>query len=371
MAPRNVRVAPAPASERPADKPYSRIYASQLHPGVVNIIDQVRKTYDQETIIGLADSIASLGMLQLPLIAALTTRAKADAYVSYFNLALGSQTQAAELVSDLETGYFYVVIFGHRRTLANLILFERGCSDCQESDSQDHARNCIERHVNLSPDGMEVRIVVDPDPRAALDMQLTENTAEPLTIDVIADRLRRRWTIAKRLEPKLTMAAFGRSINQRPAFVRSALAFCELPAEVVTATKKKAISFTSAIELSRLQAAGFSDEDIRRHMKVIVSEQKRSADVRTYIAAVIKDRIDPEAVSLFGDELANYGLNEKLVRTVHKAAADAAAADVRSLQSVQRAIENGILPDVDVGSSPAVKRSLAIGDDLRRLIPSR
>lgn len=369
MSPRSASTATALKMEAVAKRPYSRIYTTTLHPGMVNIIAQVRKTYLRESIDALADSIASLGMIQLPTIAELTTRTKAEAYVAHFNLGLGSDTRVVNLVPDIETKHYFVVIFGHRRTMANLVLFERGCSDCIEANDAD--LRCVEQHVNLSPEGMEVRVMVDPDPTFALNIQITENTAEPLTIDVITDRLRQNWTIEKRLNPQLTMASFARSRNQRPDFVRNALAFCELPPEVIAATTNKHISFTAAVELSRLQAAGFSKVDILRRFMIIVAERMKTADVRTYITAIIKDRVNPEAISLFGDDaLMDFGLTEKLTRAALQTAANAAGSDVRALRETLRAIEAGILPPTDLGLCPAVMRTLANGDDLRHIIQS-
>ena len=336
-----------------------------LHPGKLNQIIQVRKTYYSESIDALADSIAALGQIELPVVAELDSD-HVGPYLGYFNQVLDADFKVTDLVQDYQTGHYFVVICGHRRTKACLSLWQNGCSNCCEQYGSKAAQKCVRGHDLLISQGIEVRARFNIDPVVALQIQIAENTKEEVSREEAATALRSDYEALRRVSPKLSKVAFSRMLNIKLSVIISALRFCDLPESVKKSYREKMISFTAAVELWRLQDAGCSQATIEFCLKKIVAGRMKTTAVNKYVSGVIKARHPDECISLFDEN--TEGQENELKRVIDRTAHIAFLAEASALASTQRAIENGLLPRVDVTLNPLVKRSLDAGTSLREQI---
>jgi hypothetical protein len=335
-----------------------------MHPGKFNLITQVRKTYYGDSIKALGDSIAELGQIELPVVAELDPE-HVGFYIAYFNRVLGSTIEVSELVQDHQTGHYFIVICGHRRTKACVVLWENGCSSCQEDHGKKAASKCLKSH-DLAVAGMEVRARYNIDPETALQMQIAENTKEAVSQEDEAEALRADYEALTRAQPGLTKVAFARKLNLKTSVVTSALRFCDLPAEIKRSYREGRLTFSSAVELWRLQDAGCNSGAMLFSLQKVVASNMKSVDVRKYVSGVIKSRAQgaEDGYGLFED-LEDDGRIAEIRRSVERTAHLAFHAEAEALRHTQSAMEDGLLPKLDVTLNLMVKRSIEEGNELR------
>lgn len=333
-----------------------------IHPGKINIINQVRPYYDTSTIAALADSLAALGQIEPPIIAELKCD-EVTAYVAWFNDKLGGHVNIADLVVDVTTGCIYIVISGHQRIKASMMVLEHGCPSCQSHYGCKAVRKCRE-HSELNPGGVIVQVRRGIHPHKAFQLQMAENTKKDVPRDADAAALRIDWTVSKSLDPRLTMADFARRTNRSPSYISDALRFCQLPEPVKQAYQGNHIAFTSAVELSRLQAAGVDEAAILYSLQLIVAKRMTTVRVARYVSGVLEARRDQGELSLFVDD-GDSGRTSTLAHVVARTAHMAFTAEGEALGATLQAMRDGVLPVSDPLASEHVRKSLERGTNLR------
>lgn len=353
-----------PASRR--GRSTRRVRNAFLDLGVVNLIKQVRPRYIEETIADLADSIAALGLAQVPAVAELTPD-KVAAYLELFNRALGGNARVEDLVRDPDTGNYFIMIFGHRRTKAVRLLISDGCTSCRKHFGDLSAKKCAKLHSVLEDGYLEIRVFFNPEPRYALDLQVTENTGEQISQADNAETLRTIWEIEHNLDPALTKTEFASRRNQKLGDVQSALAFCELPEYTKDAVRAGTLTFGKAVELARLCAHRFSVDAVRAATTHVISAGYKSHEVAKYVTGQIEartaDAISVEDLFLIDD--ADTGFNEAIAKLVEVRHLRAFSAEMTAVRDLRRAIELGFVAEVDLSSRPEVKRILRLANELR------
>jgi hypothetical protein len=147
--------------------------------GIINVLPQVRKTFDN--IDGLSESLAGEGQINPPLVVRWSVEG-VDEYLGIINLAWKTQITKDQLKPTVEEDgeeHYYVLVAGERRYRAASRLVDHPCLDCQhriESAPKDErVQTCFDTHF---PNGLETRIGDNLPAEEALRIQSAENMHE-------------------------------------------------------------------------------------------------------------------------------------------------------------------------------------------------
>lgn len=256
----------------------------------LNLLTQQRRTY--EDIRDLANQFAIAGWLMPPLIA-VHTRAGALAHVQYVNRVFGAHHTLDDMMvlsrRPLRYGF---VIAGHRRILANHVLWEEGCDNCLSEFGVEPPGTCFQRHLQeytnglLSDDQIEAKMYPGIEPREALIKQCSENDGirRPPPQEV-ADTLDRHAAVIRADCPDLSLSAIAREMKVHPARLKRAMQYCRLPEYFHEDVEDGRISFGVALEMGRLlgRASDGMIEIMRQGFilrKVTAAQAKRELDDR-------------------------------------------------------------------------------------------
>ena len=156
-------------------------YAEELVPfDQVNVLPQGRKTFDEDELHNLSDSIAEEGLIQPPLIIRFDPEA-AEKYLFVINGLWGTKIRLENLKPTIQQSndtdsptdpVYYILVAGERRYRSMKILQTVGCSECQETYGEG---NCYNRHFAEHPDMLEARVGENVAPIQAIYRQASEN----------------------------------------------------------------------------------------------------------------------------------------------------------------------------------------------------
>lgn len=225
----------------------------QLHN--IGILKQARETFEDVEI--LADGIAINNVMQPPTVALLAEAACRE-YLSVMGEIWDTEYSIADLPVTMRGGkrYYYILIAGERRTRALRLLWEHGCTECNEAFGSEPVGTCYGRHKvgELGGDKIMVSLALHVTPYVAVALQIQENTYVPVKLAEEARGIARIWRGVRRVDPTFPKAAFARRINCKIGKVNNALRFVDLPFSIQKAVDDEIIAYGIAIELARLQA---------------------------------------------------------------------------------------------------------------------
>jgi len=225
---------------------------------VINILRQVRRTFDPNDIKALAENICKWGLID-PVTLVSLTKALCQDYINLTNRLHQSDYQIKDLVAAPD-GQFVILLSGERRLRAHKLIWQEGCSVCQEKYGVERPGSCFARHFD---NGNEVRIRAhfyqNLSASDAMEIQLSGNSYVPPPDHEMVEICALQFRVKKEKNPKLTIAEFSRSIGKNPSTISGYLKIFDLPQEIFGLFQKGLISSGIAREIAFLQDNGERD----------------------------------------------------------------------------------------------------------------
>lgn len=216
----------------------------------INVLPQVRKTFEKEGIEGLADDIAHNGLIQPPTIA-LYTEEEMQGDLHFINLVknlnLSLDDMKYETAED-GTNLYYRLIAGERRFRAHVWLYMNGCEDCRKAGRS--GEECYLSHFDSLL--IEARVRPGISPVEAKSIQFRENVYSPPPVHEEAYELEEMYRFLKKSAPSYTLAAFSRFAGVGTEKIRRALLFVDLPEDIQALVRNKVASMSHVLELKPL-----------------------------------------------------------------------------------------------------------------------
>ncbi len=267
--------------------------------GLVNVLPQVRKTFDPEEIRLLAEDIAKSGIIQ-PSIIALFDEVYMEKYIHLNDSVARVKTDISKLTSfKYRNRRFYLVVLGgERRYRAHKYLWDKGCESCREKyGSKMTSGKCFIYH--FGGHHMEARLCENISAEVAKEYQFKENNyISPPSHELAYHYVEYFKTISliyRERGEKLTIRDFAKKVGRSESTIRNAISFVELPDYIQQAVAGKHISYSIALEFHRLKAQGV-DETAIRNLFLIISVKFRikAETVREKITQYLMNISEPE-----------------------------------------------------------------------------
>lgn len=239
----------------------------------VNILTQHRRTFLTDDTRALADNICQYGLLD-PLVVASFSLTSAQEYIELIN----TFYKTAHCLSELKCAnneHFQIVLSGERRLRAHWLIWESGCSLCREKYGQEEMGSCYKRHFGKRKKDkrIETRLYHDLSAVEAMDIQLSGNSYVLPKEQEMIQSYALQYFIKRKMDPKLTIAQFARSVGKAPETMRGYLKVCALPDMIYDYYQQGFISYGIAEELAFLKDKGENDLDFWA-MRAIVGKIK-------------------------------------------------------------------------------------------------
>lgn len=207
------------------------------------IFPQMRDVLKREETDTLAQSIATTGLLQSPIINELTPE-RYYRYAREFSEIIETPINPDDF--DPFRGQYYVMVAGQRRYEGIQILAQTGCGCLGEGVA------CLHRHY---PGNMFIKIYSNLDADAAGRIQSTENSYVTVDPARAAEVYARAYNLLSTKYPEMTKSDFAKTIGRSLEVVTSALLFCSLPEDVKQCVREKAIPYRTAVDMAKYYEA--------------------------------------------------------------------------------------------------------------------
>ncbi len=242
----------------------------------LNVLEQVRKTYDADGITELCQSIAGTGLINEIQVAYMTP-AQARDYVQFVSALWHRDYGLADILrmdprqtfeqrtergrpvyrqlSDRRLDRYAVVVCGHRRYFAMKQLWEMGCEQCQETYGTETPGACWARHMEYEDSYVRVKLYSQLPPYEAMALQYQENVHQRPPAHQQADAYDNLFVLAQQRNPELTVVAFAKQVRASTGTITRARRFCALPLQIRADVEQGAYgkgSFGIAMQLERL-----------------------------------------------------------------------------------------------------------------------
>lgn len=222
----------------------------------INVLPQVRRTFNPEDIQALAESICDWNGLIEKVVIIIYSRKLCQEYIKLTNRIHESHHQIRiENLIKIQNGQFAIMVSGEQRLRAHKLIWEEGCLVCRAKYGQEKPGVCFARHLGKEK-RIEASLRYNVPVFKAIDLQLAGNSGihppEQETMEVLT----RQFRLKKEKNSKLTIAEFARSINKNPSTISDYLKVFELPEEVFYYFREKYISFGIAREIAFLKDNG-------------------------------------------------------------------------------------------------------------------
>lgn len=315
-----------------------------LYMNFINTLTQHRRTFLADDTRALADNICQYGLLD-PLVVASFSSTSAQEYVELVNTFYKTTHCLSEL-QRADNEHYQIVLSGDRRLRAHLLIWESGCSLCREKYGQEEPGSCYKRHFGKRKKDkkIETRLYHDLSAIEAMDIQLSGNSYVLPKEQEMIQSYALQYFIKRKMDSKLTVAQFARSVGKAPETMRGYLKVCALPDAIYNYYQQGFISYGIAEELAFLNDRGENDLDFWA-MRAIVGKMK----VETF-HQIIRGHLEKKNQSILEifDEKSQEEAKKSFVRkTVAKEVIDDLHAGTVYWKKVLRLFEEGKLGKKD------------------------
>ncbi len=207
----------------------------------INILPQIRKTFDPEALRNLADDITERGRLIFPLVVACLDPKSCGRYLEYMKgfRQVPQEVQDLKMTRRREGRFSYILIDGERRARAVKLAYPK------------------------EPEKLvEARLFINIPPSEAIELQSAANMHRPVEVKEEALDYVALYKMRKAEDPSYTKARFAKSVGRSVSTINSALKFCDLPADIQEAVEKGHLPFGAAIGIASLQEKKLSDDEL-------------------------------------------------------------------------------------------------------------
>ncbi|HVW71783.1 MAG TPA: hypothetical protein VHB93_01365 [Candidatus Paceibacterota bacterium] len=237
----------------------------------INVLPQMRKTFNAVEQQELTDSIGEKGVLNAPIVA-LFNREELDRYLQAINRLWKRTLSYKDLQGCKRNGvrYWYVLLAGERRIRSYKPHVKRGSR----------------------PRMLQVVVHQGIHPFDAIDIQITENSHRRPPPHEEAYTYSEYWRLLEQKGEKVTVSSFAKRVGRSPEVIRAALRFASLPEIVRSAVagrwtaqspktkilteKKRRLPYGMAVALALLiEHAVFTEEQAVEHMLDVALRERR------------------------------------------------------------------------------------------------
>jgi len=234
-----------------------------LDPNNVNILSQVRKKFEQESLDILATDIATNGLINMPNII-FYKELDAYLYIKTINTIHNSNHSVSKMKMSTwkgEKGYFFLVA-GERRSRSFIILKEKGCLRCRNNkkeliDLHGGYQVCFRSHFKNEHFEFQYKVMEGISPFKALNIQMSENLYEKPNSHSEAVMYASYYKLLKIVNPDYTIAKFSRRVARNPNLLRGLIGYCDLPQKIQNYVEEGYVRFGIAKQLVRLRSVLF------------------------------------------------------------------------------------------------------------------
>src|SRR3989344_6358153 len=265
----------------------------------INTVTQHRRIFLANDTQALADNICQYGLLD-PLITASFFSNSAQEYIELINTFYKTAHHLSEL-RRADNEHYQIVLSGERRLRAHLLILENGCSLCREQYGQEEMGSCYRRHFGKikKPKKIEAHIYHDLSAIEAMDIQLSGNSYVMPKEQEMIESYALQYFVKKKIDPKLTIAQFARSVGKAPETMRGYLKVHALPDAIYNYYQQGLISYGIALELAFLKDQGENNIDFWA-MRAIVGRLKVD-DFHKRIREHLRNR-NQTVLEIFGEK---------------------------------------------------------------------
>jgi ParB-like chromosome segregation protein Spo0J len=236
----------------------------------INVLPQMRQSFDRHELEELAGSIAEKGILNSPIVA-LFGREELTEYLEIINKLWNSSLRVEALKPCRIKGElrWYVLLASERRIRSYRPLVRRGVK-------RRLLQAVIHEHLR---------------PFDAVDIQFSENSHRRVPPHEEAHAYAQYWALIETQGHPPSLASFSKRVGRSPSAVKAALRFVSLPAIIRNAVagrwgsdlphakllrkEKLKLAYGIAVELARLAEGGISHEElVRRMVEAVVAGTK-------------------------------------------------------------------------------------------------
>lgn len=297
---------------------------------IINILKQVRRTFDPNDIKALADNICKWGLID-PVTLVSLTKALCQDYINLTNRLHRSNYQIKDLVAAPD-GQFIILLSGERRLKAHKLIWQEGCSNGNEMRIRAHL------YQNLSASD-------------AVEIQLSGNSYVSPPDHEVVEMCALQFRIKKEKNPKLTIAEFSRSIGKNPSTISDYLKIFDLPQEIFGLFQKELISSGIAREIAFLQENG--ERDLMWWAKRVIISRWKVKDFRKRIREHLMNKRQ-SMLEIFDKEAEKQAKKTYIKATVAKEMLEGIWNNIAYFKKIFRLFEEGKLGRKD---SPFSERS--------------
>jgi len=354
-------------------------YAEELVPfDQVNVLPQGRKTFDEDELHNLSDSIAEEGLIQPPLIIRFDPEA-AEKYLFVINGLWGTKIRLENLKPTIQQSndtnspsdpVYYILVAGERRYRSMKILQSVGCSECQETYGEG---NCYNRHFAEHPDMLEARVGENVAPIQAIYRQASENIHNSLPPHEEADYYHHIFTLVKIARPDYPLAKFAKKVGRSESKVRDSLRYTNLPPDIKSAVEEGHLAYGMAVEIARMAELKVGEEDMDFYTKKAMGGNIRVEDFKKTIADYLRNRSSGQAslLDLFSAEQMQSLERLKIKKVVEKEIVKAIWSWIYYFSKVNGLFEDGKLglEDSPFSSGSPIKILRRLLGEIERLMP--
>ncbi|MBU2082221.1 hypothetical protein KKH14_02210, partial [Patescibacteria group bacterium] len=239
----------------------------------INILTQHRRTLLADDTRALADNICQYGLLD-PLVVVSFSLVSAQEYVKLINTFYKTAHWLSEL-RGANNEHYQIVLSGERRLRAHWLIWKSGCSICREKYGQEEPGTCYRRHFGKRKKDkkIESRLYHDLSAIEAMDIQLSGNSYVLPKEQEMIQSYSLQFFIKRKMDLKLTIAQFARSVGKAPETMRGYLKVCALPDAIYNYYQQGFIPYGIAEELAFLKDRGENNLDFWA-MRAIVGKIK-------------------------------------------------------------------------------------------------
>jgi len=297
----------------------------------INILTQVRRTWSREHVVALADNICLHRGLLEPIIVVNYSAELCQKYLDLTNRHYKVDHQLAELI-QIEDGRYLIVLSGEMRLRAHRLIWEEGCSACQEQFGQEIPGKCFARHL-INRKIIEARLHRDIPASMAMRIQLTGNcyNAPPESETIQGNGVHYRFE--KEMDLRLTIAKFARSVGRSPATMSKYLKIYDLPREIFELLEPPKTAASSGEKPKPLISSGIAFE-------LAFLKEQGEKDLMWWAQRAIAGRMK---VEYFHRKIREYlAVKNQCVLDLFESSAEAAAKRAHIKATVNQEMVNGV-----------------------------
>ncbi len=340
--------------KKQAEDKHPHIEILSLSPDKINILTQVRKYFDSDSLDILATDIAVNGIINMPNII-FYEREDAELYLKTINTIHQANHCLKDMVKGTfqgREGYFFLVA-GERRSRAFQILKRKGCLRCRTEKANEIKEKgaleaCYRSHFYEKEFIFPYKLMADISPFKALNIQMSENLYEKPNSHSEASMYASYYKLLKLINPSYTIAKFSRRVARNPRILSEFIGYIDLPIIIQKYVEEKVVLFGIARELvflrNNLKKIGKSEEKMERLVEFAfthaVSARMKVSKFKKYVRKLIEDEKSGQ-MELF--ELTP----PKLRHVVDPLTKKAVQRENQYIKNILRLLEDGLLKEED------------------------